>query len=108
MDEAVDGCQRHSLVWKHLAPFTEWLIGGDQHRAPLVAASDQLEQHTRFGLILADVDDVIEDEQMILVELGERTFEGELAAGGLPGLGGMAWSHETHRPSRLERAAPRG
>src|ERR1700756_892797 len=31
MDEAVDGCQRHSLVWKHLAPFAERLIGGDQH-----------------------------------------------------------------------------
>ena len=31
MDDAVDGCQRHGLVWKHLAPFAEWLIGGDQH-----------------------------------------------------------------------------
>ena len=45
--------------------------------APLVAVPDQLEQPTRFGLILADVDDVIEDQQTILVELGERTFEGE-------------------------------
>jgi hypothetical protein len=26
-----------------------------------VAASDQLEQHTGFGLILTDVDDVIKD-----------------------------------------------
>src|SRR5262249_61911982 len=108
MDEAVDGCQRHSLVWKHLAPFTEWLIGGDQHRAPLVAASDQLEQHTRFGLILADVDDVIEDEQMILVELGERTFEGELAAGDLQALGGVAGAHEQHPPSGLDEREPDG
>jgi hypothetical protein len=28
---AVDGCQCRSLVWKHLAPFAERLIGGDQH-----------------------------------------------------------------------------
>src|SRR5438128_10628426 len=46
---------------------------------PLVAASDQLEQHTGLGLILADIDDVIEDQEMILVELGERTFECEFA-----------------------------
>ena len=31
MDEAVDGCQRHGLIWKHLAPVAERLIGGDQH-----------------------------------------------------------------------------
>ena len=61
MDEAVDGGERHGLVWKDLAPVAEWLIGGDQHGAPLVAASDQLEQHTGFGLILTDVDDVIKD-----------------------------------------------
>jgi hypothetical protein len=34
---AVDGGERHGLVWKDLAPVAEWLIGGDQHGAPLVA-----------------------------------------------------------------------
>jgi hypothetical protein len=61
MNESVDGGERHGLIWKDLAPFAERLIGCDQHGAPLVAASDQLEQHAGFGLILADVDDVIED-----------------------------------------------
>jgi len=79
MDKTVDGGERHGWVWKRLAPITKRLIGGDQHVAPLVAGSDQLEQHTRFGLILADVDDVIKDQQVILVELGERAFEGEFA-----------------------------
>ena len=106
MDQAVDGCQRHSLVREHLAPFTEWLIGGDQHRAPLVATSDQLEQHARFGLILADVDDVIEDQQMILIELGERTFEGELAARDLQALDEIAGAHEQHAPSVLNKRKP--
>ena len=31
MDEAIDGGERHGLVWEDLAPFAEWLIGGDQH-----------------------------------------------------------------------------
>jgi hypothetical protein len=37
-------------------------------------------------LILADVDDVVEDQEMIFVELGERTFEREVAAGDLQAL----------------------
>ena len=61
MDEAIDGGERHGLVWEDLAPFAEWLIGGDQHLASFVAGSDQLEQHAGLGLILADVDDVIKD-----------------------------------------------
>src|SRR5215475_12830587 len=36
-------------------PFSEGLIGSDQHRAPLVACADELEQHTGLGLVLGDV-----------------------------------------------------
>ena len=60
MNEAINGCERHGLVGKDLAPCAEWLIGGDQHRASFVAAADQLEQHAGFGLILADIGDVVE------------------------------------------------
>ena len=80
VDQAIDGGERHGLVWKNLAPCAEGLIGGDQHRAPLVAASNELEQHAGLGLILADVGDVIEDQQAVFIELGERAFEGEFAA----------------------------
>jgi hypothetical protein len=31
MDEAIDGGQRHSLIWKYLSPLAEWLVSGDQH-----------------------------------------------------------------------------
>src|SRR5204863_3777497 len=108
MDEAVDGGERHGLVWEDLAPVAERLIGGDQHGAPLVAATDQLEQHTGFGLILADVDDVIEDQQMILIELGERAFEGELAARDLQAPDEIAGAHEQHAPSVLDECEPDG
>lgn len=63
MHEAIDCGEGHGLVRKDLAPFAEGLIGGDQHRTPLVAASDQFEQRTGFGLILADVDDVVEERR---------------------------------------------
>jgi hypothetical protein len=44
--EPVDSCRRHGLIGEDLAPCAQWLIGSDQHRASLVAADDQLEQHT--------------------------------------------------------------
>ena len=75
VNETVDGGERHGLIWEYLAPFAERLVGGDQQGVALVAAADQLEQHAGFGLILADVGDVVEDEQVILVELGDRAFE---------------------------------
>src|SRR5207244_929337 len=108
MDEAVDGGERHSLIGKDLAPFAERLIGGDQHRAPLIAASDQLEQHTGFGLILADVDDVIKDQEVILVELGECAFKRELAARDLQSLDEIAGANEEHAPSVLDEREPGG
>ena len=74
MDKAIDSRERHGLVWEDLVPFAERLVGRDQQGSPLVARGDQLEQHARFGLILGDVCEVIEDEQIVAVELGDRAF----------------------------------
>ena len=108
MDEPVDRGESHSLIWKDLAPFAERLIGGDQHGAPLVAASDQFEQHAGFGLILADVNNVIEDQEVILVELGEHAFKREFAARDLQALDEIAGAHEQHAPSVLDKREPNG
>ena len=80
MDEAVDGRQRHGLAGKDLSPLAERLVGGDEHRSAFVARADQFEQNTGLRLILGDVGDVIENQQMIFVELGDCGFEGEIAA----------------------------
>jgi hypothetical protein len=63
-----------------------------------VAGSDQLEQHIGLGLILADVDDVIKDQEVILVELGECTFKREFAACDLQALTRSPCSHEQYAP----------
>jgi hypothetical protein len=57
MDKAIDGGERHSLVWEDLAPFAEWLIGRDHHGPPVVTRGDQLEQDARLGLILGEIGD---------------------------------------------------
>src|SRR6202043_2329030 len=71
-------------------------------------AASILEQHARFGLILADIGDVVEDQQVILVELGERAFEGELAARDLQALDEIAGAHEQHPPSVLDESESDG
>ena len=83
VDQAIDDGQRHRLVGEDLSPFAERLVGGDEERSPFVAGADEFEKHAGFGLVLGDVGDVIEDQQMEFVELGNGGFESELAAGNL-------------------------
>ena len=40
MDETVDCREGHGLIREDFSPFTEWLIGGDEDRSPLVAGAE--------------------------------------------------------------------
>ena len=62
MDETIDRRQGHGLIREDFAPFTEWLIGGDEHRSSFVAGADQLEQNAGLGLILGDIGEIVENE----------------------------------------------
>lgn len=77
--QTIDGCQRHCLIREDSPPFAKWLIGRDQQRASFVAAGDKLEQHTGFRLILAHICDVVEDQEVIAVEFGDRGLQRQLA-----------------------------
>ena len=80
MDEAIDGRERHSLIGENFSPFAEWLVCCDEHRSSLVPSADQFEQNARFRLILGDIGEIVEDQQMIFVEFGDRGLENEIAA----------------------------
>ncbi len=45
VDEAVDGSERHGLVWKNMIPFPERLICGDQNGSMFVSVADKFEEH---------------------------------------------------------------
>ena len=105
MHEAVDGGKGHGLIWKNLAPCAEGLIGGNEHRSSFVSRADQFEQYARLRLILGDVGEVVEDQQMIFVELGDRRFEHEIAARDLELLHEIGCSREQHAPFSI-RASP--
>lgn len=76
VDEAVHRRKGHSGIWEDSIPFAEGLIGCDEGGTTLVTGADQLEQDRCFGLILGDIGEVVEDEQVIFVELGDGGFEG--------------------------------
>ena len=64
MNQTIDGGQGYGLIGKNPSPFAEGLIGGDQHRSPLVSRADQFEQNAGFRLILGDIGEVVENQQM--------------------------------------------
>src|SRR5947209_7350412 len=102
MDEAVDDGDRHCLVREDLAPFAEWLVGGDQEGSPLVAGADELKEHAGFGLVFGDVGEVIQDQEVEFVELGNGGFESELAAGNLQPLDKIGGAGEQHAPAPFD------
>src|SRR5712691_6764675 len=99
VDEAIDDGERHRLVGEDLSPFAEGLVGGDQQGSPLVSGTDEFEQDAGFGLILADIGEVVEDQQVVLVELGDGGFESEFAAGDLQPLDEIGGSGEQDAPA---------
>src|SRR5271165_5996499 len=104
MNEAIYGGERHRLIWKNPAPFAEWLICGDQQGTSLIASADQFEKHARFRLILGDIGEIVEDQQMIFVELGDRRLEDEIAACDLQFLHEVGGPDEQHAPAVLDQS----
>ena len=80
VNEAIDRREGHSLVREDFAPFAERLVGGDEHRSPFVAGTDQFEQNAGLRLILGDIGEIVENQQMIFVEFGDGRLEHEIAA----------------------------
>ena len=92
------------MVGENLAPFAERLVGRDQQGSAFIAGGDQLEQHTGLGLILGDVGDIVEDQQLVLVELGDGGFEPQLPARHLQPLDQVGGAHEQHAPAVLNES----
>jgi hypothetical protein len=71
VDEPFNGREGHGLVWEEPASVAEGLVGDDEDRTARVFGRDEFEQDGSFRLILGKVGDVVEDEEMELVELGD-------------------------------------
>src|SRR6516165_9318342 len=103
MNEAVDR-DRHRLVWEDLAPFAKGLVGGYQQRTPLVPGADKLKEDAGFSLVFGNIGEVIEDQEVESVELGDGGFESELATGNLQSLDEIGGAGEQHTPAVFDES----
>ncbi len=101
--EAVDCGQRHGGVWEDPAPFPEGPVCGDERGAALITGADEFEQHGSFRLILADISEVIEDQEMAAVEPVDGGFQRQFAAGDLALLDEVGCAGEQHAPAIFDQ-----
>lgn len=104
VDQTIDGRQRHRLVGEDSPPLAEWLIGCDQQRTTLVAGGDQLEQYAGLRLVLAHVCDVVEDQEVIAIEFGDRGLQRQLAPRDLQPLHQISGAGEENAPTVLDES----
>src|SRR5205814_10168581 len=86
-----------------LAPLSKGLVGGDEG-SPLVPGADEFKEHAGFGLVFGDVGEVIEDQEVEFVELGNGGFESELATGDLQSLNEICGAGEQHAPAVFDKS----
>ena len=76
--------------------------------AAFVAGADQFEQHRGLGLVLADVGEVVEDQQVELVEAVDGGFKAEFAPGDLQFLHEVGGSGEQYAPAVFDQGEADG
>ena len=108
MDEAVDDSDRHSLIGEDLAPLAKGLVGSDEEGSPLVPGADEFKEHAGFGLVFGDIGEVIEDQEVEFVELGNGGFESELSTGDLQPLYEICGAGEQHAPAVFDKSEAEG
>src|SRR5690606_20279756 len=86
MQEAVENGGSDDAVAEHLAPGTEALVAGEDHRAALIATANQLEEEIGADTVDRQVADLVDDQQawrgVELEFLVQPAFGQSLAQGG--------------------------
>src|SRR6202453_3807736 len=108
MNEPVDSGERHGGIGKDAVPFSERLIGGDQHGSPFVAGADEFEENRGLGLILGDIVQIVEDQEMVFFELGDGGLEREFPSGDLKLLDEIGGGGKENPPSILDQGQADG
>src|SRR5919198_243869 len=106
VNEAVDGRGSRERILEDPLPLTEHEIARDQDRTPLVAFGEQGEEHLRLLGALADVAEVVQDNQGEGVELVEEPGEDEITLGGEELLDELVGAGEADGVARLDERMP--
>src|SRR3546814_3988218 len=99
VNETVDGCERHSGIREDPVPFTKRLVGGNHDRSSLISGADELEEDRCLCLVLGDIGQIIEDQQVIFVELGQGGFQCQLTSRDLEFLNEIGGAGDEYAPA---------
>src|SRR3954463_14829700 len=82
MQDAIEDRGGDHAVAEDIAPCAKALIAGQNHRAALVATTDQLEEEIRSGAVDRQVADLVDDQEARDGEELQLLFEPALCEGG--------------------------
>ena len=102
MHEPIHGRHSHGGVDEHLAPFRERCVGRDGDALALVALGDQFEQYAGLGLVTPNVAQIVQDEQIEAIELGQFTGQTQVAPRRLQALYELGSAHEQDPPPGID------
>src|SRR5689334_15932480 len=94
VNKAINSGDRHRRIREDLFPFTEWLITSDNKAPTLITLRDEFKKHGCFGLVFADIAEIIEDQAIEAIELGQGCGQGKVAPGGLQTLNQVGGARE--------------
>lgn len=106
MHESIDGGVGHRLITEDLTPLREGCIGGDGDAFVFVTFADQFEEHGGFSLIAPDVREIVEDDQIKTIELGQFLRKAQIAPRGLKALDQIGAAREEHAFARIDQGVP--
>jgi hypothetical protein len=108
MDQPVDGGHRHGPVGENLVPFAKRLVGRYAKGTALIPGAYELEQHRRLCLILADICEIVQDDQVEAIQSVDGGLQRKLATRDLQPLHEVGSASEEDLPALLQQAQSNG
>ena len=109
LEDAVDDGGGEVVIVEDLAPSVGVFVGGEDHGALAnVALVDDVEERIGSVVAVGEIADFIDDQDVGANEVGERTTQSALAAGGGEGIDERRGRHERRVEAVLDRAVREG
>ena len=71
VEKAIEDRSRHHGVAEHATPLPDRAVGGDQHRAALIAPRHELEEEVRGVRLEGQIAELVDDQEFGFGEVGQ-------------------------------------
>ena len=80
--DAIDGRHRRHRIFENAVPVGKHQICRNGHAAAFVTFAQERKEHLHFVTVVLDVADVVEEDTVETVELGQGVWQAQIALGG--------------------------